>query len=209
MKLYMTPGACSTGIHILLEEIGLLFEVHPVNLPAGEHRSEAYLAINPKGTIPTLVREDGSALTDFQSIAWWLARTYPEQRLLPSDPDGEAEVLSLMGYAVNMLHAEGFARLFVPDQFALRDADHEAIKQRGREIVARGFAYVDDVLKGQGSDEGSFTIADAALFYVMFWADRTDLPMPPHCQAHYRRLLQRPAVRQVLMEEGYGRVLAE
>jgi glutathione S-transferase len=62
MKFYMTPGSCSTGIRILLEELGLLFEVHPVDLLAGDQSSETYLAINPKSTIPTLVREGGRAL---------------------------------------------------------------------------------------------------------------------------------------------------
>jgi glutathione S-transferase len=83
MKFYMTPGSCSTGIHILLEELGLLFEVHPVNLLAGDQNKPDYLAINPKATIPTLVRDDGSALTDFQAIAWWLARQFPKAGLLP------------------------------------------------------------------------------------------------------------------------------
>ena len=69
MKFYMVPGSCSTGIHILLEEIGLVFEAYIVNLPKGEHLTPEYLAINPNGTIPTLLRDDGVALTDFVSIA--------------------------------------------------------------------------------------------------------------------------------------------
>ena len=55
LKFYMTPGSCSTGIHILLEELDLPFEVTIVNMPAGDHRRPEYLALNPKGTIPTLV----------------------------------------------------------------------------------------------------------------------------------------------------------
>ena len=55
--------------------------------------------------------------------------------------------------------------------------------------------------------EDHFTIADAALFYVEFWADRTRIPLPENCRAHYHRLLERPAVRQVLREEGYASVI--
>lgn len=208
MKFYMTPGSCSTGIHILLEELGLLFEVHPVNLLAGDNRQADYLAINPKGTIPTLVREDGSALTDFLSIAWWLARTHPKRGLLPPGAEAEAEVLERAGYAVNTLHGEGFARYFVPERFALRASDHEAIKQQGVEILSQGFELVERQLAGQESAAGAFTIADAALFYVAFWADRSGLALPAGVRAHYERLLKRPAVRQVLMEEGYGSMLA-
>ena len=42
MKFYMTPGSCSTGIHILLEELELIFEVQIVNLLAGDQNTPAY-----------------------------------------------------------------------------------------------------------------------------------------------------------------------
>jgi glutathione S-transferase len=64
MKFYMTPGSCSTGIHILLEEIGLVFEAYIIDLLAGDQYKDKYLAINPKGTIPTLLRDDGTAIPD-------------------------------------------------------------------------------------------------------------------------------------------------
>lgn len=54
MMLYMTPGSCSTAIHIILEELEEVFEATIVNLPAGENRRPDYLAINPRGTIPSL-----------------------------------------------------------------------------------------------------------------------------------------------------------
>ena len=49
----------------------------------------------------------------------------------------------------------------------------------------------------------TFSIADAALFYVEFWADHLGLPLPAHCRTHFERLRTRPAVQQVLREEGY------
>lgn len=207
IKFYMTPGSCSTGIHILLEEIGLVFEAYPVNLLAGDQFKADYLAINPKATIPTLVRDDGSALTEFQAIAWWLARMHPRLKLLPDTADGEARVLEVMNHAVGTLHGQGFARLFTTDKFTANAADHEAVRARGREIVDQGLAVVDRLLAGRDYVLEHFTIADAALFYVEFWADRTALPLPVNCRAHYRRLLARPAVRQVLREEGYASAL--
>ncbi|WP_039801244.1 glutathione S-transferase family protein [Azotobacter chroococcum] len=207
MKFYMTPGSCSTGIHILLEELELVFEVHLVNLLAGDQFKPEYLAINPKATIPTLVRDDGTALTDFQSIAWWLARSQPKRRLLPEDADGEARVLEAMNFAVGTLHGQGFARIFTTEKFAADPAQHEAVKAQGREILERGFAVADRLLEEHDYLAGSFGIADCALFYVEFWADRTGIALPANCQAHYRRMLKRPAVRQVLQEEGYAAAL--
>ena len=45
MKFYMTPGSCSTGIHILLETLELPFEAWVLNLPAGDHLKPEYPAL--------------------------------------------------------------------------------------------------------------------------------------------------------------------
>ena len=82
-------------------------------------------------------------------------------------------------------------------------ADHAAVQARGREIVNQGFAILNDALAGLDYVTGGFSIADAALFYVEFWADRLGIPLPEHCDAHYQRLRTRPAVQRVLREEGY------
>lgn len=207
MKFYMTPGSCSTGIHILLEEIGLVFEVHIVNLLANDHLKPEYLAVNPKATIPTLIRNDGSAITDFQAIAWWLALTHPKRRLLPESAEAQAYVLEVMNYAVNHIHGTGFTRFFTTEKYTLNPEDHDRVKAQGVDIIKRGFGLVADLIEGRDYVVDHFTIADAALFYVEFWADRSDIALPANCQAHYRKMLERPAVRQVLAEEGYASAL--
>lgn len=208
MRLYMTPGSCTTGIHILLEELdaaGLVrgFEAAIVNLPAGDHRKPDYLALNPKGTIPTLLRDDGTALTDFQSIAFWLARTYPKANFLPEDIEGQTRALEVMNFAVNTIHGHGFARIFTTAMFTPNKQDHDFVQTQGRDIVAMGFRIVEDLMPPQGYVCGGFSIADAALFYVEFWADKLNLELPPKCAAHYQLMRRRPAVDRVLREEGY------
>lgn len=206
-KFYMTPGSCSTGIHILLEECGLVFEAYIVNLLAGEQYKKDYLAINPKGSIPALVLDDGSTLTEFSAIAWWLARSYPKRQLLPDSIDGEVRVLGIMNHVVHTLHTQGFARIFTTERFSPSSADHAAVKAQGRQIIDQGFAIINRELAGRDYVADHFTIADAALFYVEFWATRIDIPLPENCAAHYRRMLTRPAVRQVVAEEGYASAL--
>lgn len=216
LKLYMTPGSCSTGIHILLETLGLPFEAHVLNLPAGQHRQPAYLAVNPKGTIPALVLDDGQVLTEFQAIAYWLARRYPRAGLLPEDPARAASILETMDYVVGTVHGQGYTRIFTPDSYlpeGLAEGERTrwraAIEARGREIVAQAFALIEARLPDGAPPEAgpgagvAFSIADAALFYVEFWADKIGLPLPPRCRAHYERVCARPVVRQVLREEGY------
>jgi glutathione S-transferase len=203
MKFYMTPGSCSTGIHILLEELEMVFEVYIVNLPAGQQYSAEYKAINPKSTIPTLVRDNGKVLTQFQAIAYWLARSNPKGRLLPDDLENEVLVLEVMDYVINTIHMQGFARIFNPVEFTFNANDHEAVETRGREIAENGFGIVNSILLHKEYIAGTFSIADAALFYVEFWADKINIDMPRNCRSHYQRLLKRPAVNRVLREEGY------
>lgn len=211
LKFYMTPGSCTTGIHILLEELDLPFEVTIVNMPAGDHRRPEYLALNPKGTIPTLVLDDGQALTEFQAIAYWLARRYPRRRLLPEDPLLAAQAIELMDYVVGTVHGQGYTRIFTTERYlpaglaeTERAACLAAIAARGREIVAEAFAIIEARLPQAGYACGAdFSIADAALFYVEFWADKTGISLPPRCAAHYQLMRARPVVQRVLREEGY------
>jgi glutathione S-transferase len=108
-----------------------------------------------------------------------------------------------MSYVIGTIHGQGYTRIFTTDSYTSDPAAHDAIKTRGREIVARGFALMNDLLAGKGYVTGHFSIADAALFYVEFWADRIGIELPEHCAAHYRRLRERPVVQRVLAEEGY------
>jgi glutathione S-transferase len=209
LKFYMTPGSCSTGIHILLETLELPFEAWIVNIPAGDHLRPEYLKINPRGTIPTLVRDDGTALTDFHAIAVWLAETYPRGKLLPEDPELAKRAIELMDFALIQLHGEGFTRIFVSERYvSTSEAGSQLVKDdvtsHGREVVAQAFEILEKRLAHEGYAVGpQFSTADAAIFYNEFWADKVGIPLPPRVAAHYQRVRARPVVRQVLAEEGY------
>jgi len=204
IRFYMTPGSCSTGIHILLEELELVFEVYLVDLMRGDTRKPEYLAMNPKGTIPTLITADGAVLTDFVSIAWWLGRNNLRAGIIPDTLAGELKVLEVLNYAVNVIHGQGFTRVFTPDNYLLPSGNTEHVIAQGKDLVNRGFRYLESVLSSDGCVVENFSIADAALFYVEFWADRIGMELPSACAQHYQRMLKRSAVQRVLMEEGYG-----
>lgn len=209
MKFYFTPGACSIGIHILLEELDLVFEAYPINLLKGEQNSAQFLELNPKGSIPVLVLKDGTPLTDFVSIAWWLAKSNPRSGLLPDSLEAEVAILDLMNYAITTIHGQGFTRIFTTENYTKDATELTAVQDKGVSIVQRGLAIMDRKLADGILSEDHFTIADAALFYIEFWAAKTYIELPLHCRAHYQRMLQRPAVRQVLMEEGYHSTLSD
>ena len=203
MKLLYAPGACSLGIHALLEEIGKPYESERVNLQGGAQYQAPFTSINPKSKVPTLVRDDGSVLTEFPAIAYWLARTNPQAKLLPDDADAQARVLEAMDFVVATMHMQGFTRIFRPGNFSPNEADAEAVKARGKEIFEKGLAIMDKALAGKEYVAGQFSIADAALFYVEFWgAARLKLTLPANCNAHYQRMLARPAVKRMMEQEG-------
>lgn len=204
MKLYMTPGSCSTAIHIILEELEAVFEAHIVNLPAGDQFKPDFIAINPKSTIPALVRPDGSALTEVQSIAFWLARAHPRAGLWPEDIEQQTRAVDCMAYVVGVVHGQGFARIFSPNAFVDQQDLHERVKAYGRNIVLKSFTILNRALEDRDFVAGAYSAADPVLFYVIFWADKIGLPIPPNLARHYKRMLSRPAVHQVLREEGYN-----
>ena len=61
MKLFYAPGACSLASHIALEEAGAPYDSVRLDLKTGEQQTPDYLALNPKGRVPTLVRRQGRA----------------------------------------------------------------------------------------------------------------------------------------------------
>jgi glutathione S-transferase len=202
MKLYYSPGACSIGIHVLLEEVGKPYDLVPVNLREGEQYKPDFTAVNPKSKVPTLARDDGSIITEFPAIAYWLARSNPFANLLPDDVDLQTRALELLDYAVATVHMQGFGRQFRAANFTPSAADEEAVKAKGKEIATKGFALLDKALEGKDYAVGKFSIADAAIFYVELWSKRVGMTLPANCAAHLDRMLARPSVQRVLQQEG-------
>jgi glutathione S-transferase len=202
MKFYYAPGACSIGIHVVLEELGKPYEGVAVNLREGAQFQPTFTAVNPKSKVPVLVRDDGQVQTEYPAIAYWLARTNPYSNLLPDNLDLQARVLELIDYCVATIHMQGFSRLFRASNFTPNPADEDAVKARGKEIVQKGFATLDKALQGKEYAVGPYSIADSALFYVEFWASRLGITLPPACAAHLERMKARPAVQRVLQQEG-------
>ncbi len=142
-------------------------------------------------------------LTEYTAIAYYLAVTNPEAKLLPAEPAMAAKALEFTDFAVSTMHMQGFSRMFRPANFAPTEADHEAVKARGQEIYEKGLAVMDKALAGKDYLCGEFSIADSALFYVCFWwAARLGKALPDNVAAHYARMMARPAVTRTMAAEG-------
>lgn len=203
MKLYYSPGSCALGIHILLEEIAKPYDAHKISFADKEQYGAAFKAINPKSKVPTLIRDDGSVLTEFPAIALWLALTNPGAKLLPEDADGQARALEMTDYIVATVHMQAFSRIFRPERYSPTASDKEAVMTQGREMVDAAFALISERLGDRPYLGGSYSIADAALFYVEYWAvERVKIALPANCQRHFQTMKARPAVQRALAAEG-------
>ncbi len=202
MKLYFSPGACSLGIHVMLEEIGKPYETERVNLQDGEQFQPMFAAVNPKSKIPVLKRDDGSVLTEYGAIANWLGRTNPAAALIPHDPEAETRAVEAIDYIVATIHMQGFARVARPMNFTPDEANKEQVQARGREIYCKGMGLMNAALAGKEWIAGDYSFADPTLFYAARWATRAGVDLPTHVAAHLERMKQRPAVRRTLAAEG-------
>ena len=199
MKFFHGKGTCSLGILVVLEELGLDYDLAVLDLAGGEQRSPAFRQRSPKGKVPLLQLDDGSYLSEWTAIAVYLAASNPAGGLLPADPVGLARTLEAVDYVVATVHMQGFTRMVLPGLFTPKEADFDQVRARGREIVDAGLDLLSQRLDGQDYLQGGVTIADAALFYVEHWMVKAmGATINGPCLAHYERMLARPAVRRAL-----------
>jgi glutathione S-transferase len=86
VTLYHSPHTRSTGALILLEELGAPYDLHVLNMKAGEQRQPAYLAVNPMGKVPAL-RHGDAIITEQVAVYLYLADLFPKAGLAPQIGD--------------------------------------------------------------------------------------------------------------------------
>jgi glutathione S-transferase len=199
MQLFHAPRSCSVGIRILLEEIGVPHQVATIDLSSGKQRDAAFLAVNPKGKVPALLRDDGTVLTEFQAIALWLAWRFPDAGLLPVDPDAAARVIEAMEFIVGTVHMRGFALALMPGKFVSSPSAQEELRAHGLRVATDGLHHVSTLLGDASWLSGSRPgVADAALFYVTYWATMLNVDLPAPLRAFYDQMVERPSVARAI-----------
>ena len=83
ITLYYSPHTRATGTRVLLEELGAPYDLHVLNMKAGEQRQGAYLAINPLGKVPA-IRHGEALVTEQVAIYIYLADLFPQAGLTPA-----------------------------------------------------------------------------------------------------------------------------
>jgi len=181
-------------VSILLEELGVDYEVHSINITQGDQNSPAFLKISPNNKIPAIIdRDNGMSLMESGAILIYLAEKYG--KFLPKDSIARAEVNEwlmwqmggfgpILGQAHHFLH-------FNPGKSDYAEA-------RFRSEVARLYGVLDRRLEGRDYICDDYSIADMACWP---WVSRyewqqVNLADYPNVQSWYQRLLARDAVQK-------------
>ena len=181
-------------VSILLEELGVDYKVHSINITQGDQNSPAFLKISPNNKIPAIIdRDNGMSLMESGAILIYLAEKYG--KFLPKDSIARAEVNEwlmwqmggfgpILGQAHHFLH-------FNPGKSDYAEA-------RFRSEVARLYGVFDRRLEGRDYICDDYSIADMACWP---WVSRyewqqVNLADYPNVRSWYQRLLARDAVQK-------------
>ena len=200
IELYTAPTPNGWKVSIMLEECGLSYQTHWVNIGAGEQFEPDFLAISPNGRIPAIVdtapADGGAAVPVFETAAILAYLAEKTGQFLPADLRGRAQVLEWLAWQVAglgpMLGQHGHFALYAPERIAYAT-------DRYRREALRLYGVLDKRLEGRefiAADQ--YTIADMACFpWIQTWkAQSIPLADFPALHAWYERLKQREGLRR-------------
>jgi glutathione S-transferase len=174
--LYYSPGTASMVVHMALIEAGAPHELKLVDIEQGAQRDPAYLALNPRGVVPTLVIE-GRARHESAALLMMLADRHPEAGLAPSPgTPGHEAFQQWLVYLSNTLLST-YRLWFYPQE--LGSSEHPPQVRAALAAKIEGaWDYLDAELAARGPYllGAEFSAADLLLAMLMRWS--RNMPRP-------------------------------
>jgi glutathione S-transferase len=202
-KLYYAPGTCALASHIALQEAGAAYTTERLDFKSNQQNSPEYLAVNPKGRVPSLVTDRG-ILTETPAMLAFIAHSFPQAKLVPlDDAFAFAQVQAFNSYLCSTVHV-AHAHKGRGYRWATDEASFADMKRMVPKSVGASFALIErNMLKGPWVMGETYTICDPYLFTLSEWleGDSVDLSTLPKVMDHRKRMSERPAVQKVLAEE--------
>jgi GSH-dependent disulfide-bond oxidoreductase len=180
LKFYYNLAPNPTKVALALEEMGLQYELVPVDTRKGEQHTPAFLAVNPNAKVPAIVDGDATVF-DSNAILLYLAEK-TGKFLPPNTPQNRAQMLSwLMFVATGIGPYSGQAVHF--KHFAPKDQNHDYAHNRYQFEAQRHYAVLNEHLAGKKYMVGdTYTIVDMALWG---WARMAAFVMGEDAAAKY------------------------
>ena len=191
VTLYHSPNTRSTGTLILLEELGAPYDLHVLNMQAGEQRQPAYLAVNPMGKVPAL-RHGEAIITEQVAVYLYLADLFPEAGLAPAigDPLRGPYLRWMAFYAASFEPA-------VVDRARKQEPGPQAMSPYG-DYDTMLATVVGQLAKGPYLLGDRFTAADVLWGTALGWTTMFDVvPKLPVIMDYAQRIGSRPAAARV------------
>ncbi len=201
MKLYYKTGACSMASHIILNELGIQFELDKTDTEAGKTEAgEDFRKISPNGYVPALVTDEGEIITENSAVLQYLADQSPDAGLAPLNGTlGRTRLQETLNFVSSELH-KSFGPFFSGTELE-GDARQKAEAGVGRRAahIERSLADGRTFLLGD-----TFTVADAYAFVVLNWAGFVGVSLDawPKTRAYVSRVAARPASIKAMVAEG-------
>jgi len=203
LKLYFAPGTCAFASHIALAEAGADYTIEKIDFKTNQQNSADYLAINPKGRVPSLVTERG-ILTETPAMLAFIAQSFPKAKLAPvDDPFAFAEVQSFNSYLCSTVH---IAHAHRPRgaRWASEESSFADMKRKVPETMAACFTLIErKMFRGPWVMGEQYTVCDPYLHTIAGWlaGDGVDIATFPNVADHHKRMSERAAVKTALAEE--------
>ena len=203
LKLYYAPATCALASHIALAEAGADYTTERIDFKTNQQNSPEYLAINPKGRVPSLVTDRG-ILTETPAMLAFIAQSFPKAKLAPlEDAYAFAQVQSFNSYLCSTVHPN-HAHKMRGARWATEESSFADMKRKVPQTVGASFALIErGMLKGPWVMGETYTICDPYLFTLAGWleGDGVDVSTLPKVADHRKRMADRPAVQKALAEE--------
>jgi maleylacetoacetate isomerase len=171
-------SGASYRTRIALNLKGLAYDIVPVNLLAGNQRSEAFKRLNPLGLAPAL-EVDGGVLTQSPAILEWLEEVYPDPPLLPSNPLDRAQVRAMAALIACDIQPLNNLRVLRSLKHDLGASEAQLTAWMGR-WMHDGFAALETLAAAHGGDfcfGNSPTLADVCLIPQLYAAHRYEIEL--------------------------------
>lgn len=195
ITLHYAPQTRAFCIRLLLEELGVPYDLHVLNVRRGDQLTPDYLAINPMGKVPAISHR-GEVVTEQGAITLYLADLYPEAGLTPTigDPRRAAFLRWTVFYGASFEPAlvdHAMKRPPMPRMTAPY-ADYETVVSVVNDHIARTPYWLGD----------SFTAADTLWGSALVWVTTFGiLEKTPAIAAYIERVTSRPAFQRVRAAE--------
>ena len=200
-KLYYAEPSAAMGVRVILEEIGVPYELIWTDISQNSTREPDFLALNPNGWIPVLVWEEG-AIYECGAITVFLCDRHPEIQLAPrvTDPDRGLFLQWLFFFASSLQNA--YQMTYYPNRFCAATTDEKSIKSRSTSRLQELWQIVDEAIEGKDWLLGKrFSAADIYLFMLTTWLSVSHQHPTIDSFANVKRVaakvMQRPSVRSI------------